>query len=108
MQSINALDESESKTKTILLSCLFDSDVNIEKLGKSVWSHFVTSGTRSLTAKFKISHNGVYRINIIVSDSHGLSTVYNPKFIVLGQLYDEFPGVNPAIPISIGAILILM
>jgi hypothetical protein len=57
-----------------------------------------------------IDYSKVYVMNVIVQDSYGLSTAYEPRWIIQGRLFDynngRFPGRFPGLPLSIGGLLI--
>jgi hypothetical protein len=59
-----------------------------------------------------IDYNKIYVLNVIVHDSYGLSTPYEPRWIIQGRLFDynngKFPGRYAGLPLSIGGVLIML
>lgn len=69
------------------------------------------SETQFLYVIDNIDYDKIYVMNVIVKDGHGLSTAYDPRWIIQGKLYDynngRLPG-STGLPLSVGGLLIMM
>lgn len=57
-----------------------------------------------------IDSSKFYLVNVLVHDNYGLSSPYQPMWVVNGQLYpyDRFPGTFAYFPFSVGAVFIIL